>query len=460
MNFKLLICNNCENEKEEKNNFLFIDDKNSNDFLKNINTDISIKSLLSSSNKNNITNNNLIIIEYPYKYSNSKDNDNPKDGTTLHKQASKHKENQNDKVTYNIALPKFSHEPKFINKNNTSNNNITHEKQESKVSNSFLNCNGEEKREPDKALLFNYVKNCDKIKIKNNNERKSDESKNKNKDKDKDKDKDFDNKFTIINNIHNLIGLKVDYPCPDSDSFYTKTNNLFNTSLKNENEKIEKNKNKIEKILPIKKKTINISHAHKKLTKNSISYVPKQEKNGIKKQENKSNVNLELILKAHFNNFNTSLKCLKKRNEKIKKNILNKDDTKIKKKFVKNKKSSQNMKQALSSIDLENHSKTNRNSNLNIKSKYSENNFKCLSKNRVRCLSNAFFSDLLLNNSKFKNSLSNLTEKKKKLILSNSEFFHQKSQNDLYSSKTYTNPFSIQFTKKRKNVVICNHINP
>ena len=118
------------------------------------------------------------------------------------------------------------------------------------------------------------------------------------------------------------------------------------------------------------------------------------------------------------------------------------------------------MKQALSSIDLENHSKTNRNSNLNIKSKYSENNFKCLSKNRVRCLSNAFFSDLLLNNSKFKNSLSNLTEKKKKLILSNSEFFHQKSQNDLYSSKTYTNPFSIQFNKKRKNVVICNHINP
>lgn len=458
MNFKLLICNNCENDKEEKeDNLLFIGDKNSNDFLKNINTDISIKSLLSSSNNNNITNNNLIIIEYPYSYSNSNDNDNIKDATTLQKQASNHKEKQNDKVTYNITLPKFSHEPKFINKNKIDNNN-THKKQESKVSEPFLNSNGEEKRGPEKVLLFNYVKNCDNMKIKKNNEIKSDESKNR--DKDKDKDKDFDNKFNIINNIHNLIGLKVDYPCPDTDSFYTKTNNLFNTSLKNESEKIEKNKNKIEKIIPIKKKTVNVCHAQKKLTKNSISYIPKQDKNGIKKQKIKTNVNLEVIINAHINNFNTSLKCLKKRNEKIKNKILKKDDTKINKKFVKNKKSSQNMKQILSSIDLESHSKTNRNSNLNIKSKNSENNFKCLSKNRVRCLSNAFFGDLLLNNSSCKNGLSNLTEKKKKLVLSNSEFFYQKSQNDLYSSKTYTNPFSIQYTKKRKNVVICNHINP
>jgi len=151
MNFKLLICNNCENDKEEKeDNLLFIGDKNSNDFLKNINTDISIKSLLSSSNNNNITNNNLIIIEYPYSYSNSNDNDSIKDGTTFQKQASNHKEKQNDKVTYNITLPKFSHEPKFINKNKIDNNN-THKKQESKVSESFLNSNGEEKRGPEKV---------------------------------------------------------------------------------------------------------------------------------------------------------------------------------------------------------------------------------------------------------------------------------------------------------------------
>ena len=107
MNFKFLICNNCENEKEERDNFLFIDDKNSNDLLKNMNTDISAKSLLSSSNNNNIINNNLIIIEYPYNYSNTKDNDSIKDETTFQKQSSKHKEKQNDKVTYNIALPKF-----------------------------------------------------------------------------------------------------------------------------------------------------------------------------------------------------------------------------------------------------------------------------------------------------------------------------------------------------------------
>jgi hypothetical protein len=246
----------------------------------------------------------------------------------------------------------------------------------------------------------------------------------------------------------------VDYPFPDSDSFYTKTNNLFNTSLKNESEKIENNKNKIENILPIKKKTVNICHAHKKLTKSSLSYVPQQEKDGMKKQNIKTNVDLELIIKAHINNFNTSLKCLKKHNEKIKKNILKKENTKIKKTFVKNKKSSQKMKQVLSSIDLERYSKTNRNSNINIKSKYSENNLKYLKKNRVRCLSNAFLGDLLMNNSSCKNGLSNLTEKKKKIILNNSEIFHQKSQNDLYSPKTYTNPFTIQYTKKRKNVVI------
>ena len=243
MNFKLLICNNCENEKEEKDNFLFIDDKNSNELLKNINTDISVKSLLSSSNNNNITNSNLIIIEYPYNYSNTKDKDNIKDDTTLQKQSSKHKEKQNDKVTYNIALPKFSHEPKFIGKKNNT-NNITHEKKELIVSNSFLNSKEEEKHEQNNDLLFNYIKNCDKMKIKNNNERKSDESENK--DKYKDKDKDFDNKFNIINNIHNLIGLKMNYPCPDIDSFQSKTNNLFKTSLKNENEKIEKNKREIE----------------------------------------------------------------------------------------------------------------------------------------------------------------------------------------------------------------------
>ena len=450
MNFKLLICNNCENEKEEKDNFLFIDDKNSNDLLKNRNTDISVKSLLSSSNNNNITNSNLIIIEYPYKYSNSQDNDNVKDDTTLQKLSSKHKEKQNDKVTYNIALPKFSHEPKFIGKKNNT-NNITYEKKELKVSNSVLTSNAEEKHGQDKVLLFNYVKNCDKMKIKNNNERKSDESENK--EKGKDKDKDFEIKFNIINNIHNLIGLKVDYPSADSDSFYTKTNNLFNTSLKNGSEKIEKNKSKIETILPIKKTTANICH-HKKLTKSSISYVPQPEKDGMKKQNIKANDDLELIIKAHINNFNTSLKSLKKRNEKIKKKILKKDNTKIKKKFVKNKKPSQNMKQVFSSIVLESHSKTNRNSNLNIKSKYSENNLKYLSKNRVRCLSNAFLGDLLLNNSSCKNDLLNLTEKKKKLILNNSEFFHQKSQNNLYSPKTYTNPFTIQYTKKRKNVVI------
>jgi hypothetical protein len=255
----------------------------------------------------------------------------------------------------------------------------------------------------------------------------------------------------------------VDYPCPDTDSFYTKTNNLFNASLKNESGKNEKNKSKIEKMMPIKKKTVNVCHARNKLAKHSVSYAPKKEKkekNENKKPKIKTNIDLELIVNAHNNNYNASLKCLKKRNEKIKNNILKKDNTKFKKKFVKNNNSSQNMKKVLSSIDLESHSKTNRNSNLNIKSKYSENNFKYLSKNRVRCLSNAFFGDLLLNNSSYKNGLSNLTEKKKKLALNNSEFFHQKSQKDLYSSKTYTNPFSIQYTKKRKNVIICNHINP
>lgn len=452
MNFKLLICNNCENEKEEKeDSFLFIGGKNSKDFVKNINTDISIKSLLSSSNNNNITNNNLIIIEYPYKYSNSKDNDIAKDDSALHKQASKQNEKKNDKVTYNIALPKLSHEPKFINKKNTS-DNFAHNKLESKVSEPFLNSNGEEKHGQDKVLLFNCVKNSDNVIINSNDDESS------NKDKDKEKDKDFDNKFNIINNIHNLIGLKVDYPFPDTDSFYTKSNNLFNTSIKHESDKIDKNKNKIEKIIPIKKKTVNVCHARKKLTKNSISYVPKHKKNGIKNQNITNNANLELIINSvHINNANTSLKCLKKRNEKIKKNILKKDNTKVKEKFVKNKNSNQHIKQVLSLVDLESHPKTNRNSNLNIKS--SENNFKCLSKNRVRCLSNAFFGDLLLNNSSCKNGLSNLTEKRKKLILNNSEFFSQKSQNDIYSSKTYSNPFTIQYNKKRKNVVICNHIN-
>ena len=71
MNFKHLVCNTCEKE-EGNDSFLIFASKNQ---IKNNKIEIKKKSLLSSSDNNNSTDNVLEIIEYPYNYDNTDSND-------------------------------------------------------------------------------------------------------------------------------------------------------------------------------------------------------------------------------------------------------------------------------------------------------------------------------------------------------------------------------------------------
>ena len=236
------------------------------------------------------------------------------------------------------------------------------------------------------------------------------------------------------------INIKLETP---TQNFMKNNNNV----KKVQNNKISISKN-IKKGNPIsikenREKIIDLSATPKKKDINEFNFISKP----IKKNLfflNISQNNKKEMKAINSNIISKSVLEKKKRCQNVQKKINNS--------YSKTMNSSNFMESSKNAI-------ITKNSNINIKSKYSANNFKCLSKSRVRCLSNAFFGDLLLNNSSCKNGLSNLTEKKKKLNVNNSEFFHQKSQNDIYSSRTYNNPFTLKYTKKRKNVVISNHIN-
>ena len=80
MNVKHFFCSNCQNE-EINDNLFNLGLENSNIIYKTNNTDANKKSVISTSDNNNSTDNNLEIIEYPYSYSSNDNNNN--NGYTL-----------------------------------------------------------------------------------------------------------------------------------------------------------------------------------------------------------------------------------------------------------------------------------------------------------------------------------------------------------------------------------------
>ena len=438
MNFKLLICNNCDNEKEDS--ILFFESNNFSPFYKPNKEEINIKSILSTSdNNNNSINNNLEIIEYPYKFScDENNNEIPEPIPSLIKRNNiiKKKFKKEDyfidvkKQTklYDKTIDEFKDIKGPIEQKDYFFSNNNNNEDESNDSSSLIN--NEDSLICNKVLLTNYYSNCHSTI--NNNVTVNDNNYDSNNIKIEDINNEEKNNNKII--IHNLIGYKVDYSDPDTDSFFTKTNNLFNVNC-------PKNKNKTkENIIDIKtNKKLQKEYKSKKFSKNNSNY-HQYSKKRIKKRNSKNYSDFELLMNNQKITIFNSKKSLNE-NEKIKKNILkvSTKTIKIKKKLI-NFKESLNNKNIISYRTLQNNS-SNKN-NILIKTTNIKNNLNSISKHRKRFLSHNYFDQLLLNMSNSRNmkrnTYSNFNDKKKSL--KNKELWNIKNQNN-YSYRIYNNPF-------------------
>ena len=442
MNFKLLICNNCDKEKEDS--ILFFEGNNFSPFYRNNKEEINIKSILSISdnNNNNSVNNNLEIIEYPYKYSCEENNNEiPEPIPSLIKRNNiiKKKFKKEDsfvdvkkqaKLLYDKTIDEFKDIKGPIEQKDYI---ISNKNNEDELNDSSSLINNEDSLIRNKFLLSNYYSNCQSTI--NNNVTVNDNNYDSNNIKIEDNNYEEKNKNKI--KIHNLIGYKIDYSNPDTDSFFTKSNNNFKVNYpKNKNQK----KEKIEDVKTNKK--LQNEYNSKKLPKNNSNY-HQYSKKRIKKRNSKNYSDFELLMNSQKNTlFNNSKKSLND-NEKIKKNILkvSTKTIKIKKKLVNFKESLNNNRNLISYRTLRINSCNKNNiliSNTNIKK-----NLNSFSKDRKRFLSHNYFGQLLLNMSNStnlkRNTYSNFKNKKKSL--KNKEFLNIKRQNN-YSYRTYNNPFA------------------
>ena len=485
MNFSNLVCNNCENEKEDS--FLFFEEKESKELIKNKNTNINIKSLLSSSDNNNSTNNILEIIEYPYIYNcndNEDDNCEPTPGIDEGENFKKNDNNINEpqyrepqykepqykepqykepqykepqyrepqyrEPQYREPLykepqykePQYKEkivyeEPKIYNQCIENNNKMARNKEENNVSHNNIQnskessslINAEDTVLQNKVLLTDYYSNM-------NNKILNTESTHENNILNTSVDKKED---INSNTIQNIYEIKVEYPNPDSNIVNQKKNINFIKEVKNSTHR----KEEIESIkaIKVKRKTFN----DKKIIKKTINNRNRANK------DKKVNLNTNsIVMNAKNKNFKYCKKNInlnKNKNKDIRKKLLNVNTEKIivRKKLTERKLSSRTNELIFSYNNID-------------KSSFSTNNLKKseqslinLSKNRVRYLSHTYFGKLLLNNSTNRNTLSNLKEKKMNSNLNSSENLKCSSLYSLNSSKTYINPFAQLYDRKKRN---------
>ena len=347
MSFPLLLCTNCEKQKEEDDDFLLLGLKNEKGLFKN---NFSNSNALSfSDNNNNSTNNNLEIIEYPYSSENNQVEENNNDKIEEHVYQPvktdfvkvKKQSLDYDDDLLDIKPPKLFTEP---NKDET--NDVPHLKTEptNKFENNlykdnnfsnfkhegnnhvkmYSNTNSESLINNDnsimnnKILLTNYYINLQNNKnLPENLDKMQTEHK-----------KEIANDINIVNNINNItncnnkiIGVKVDYPCPDTNSFYINNNNE-KTSLKNnieesnkKNEKIKENEINEKKLFLEKMKQKVVSKNYIKKSFNKLD----KAKPKIKGKKSNFNVNIDIIninlekkKKNSFTNDNNFKKTRKK----------------------------------------------------------------------------------------------------------------------------------------------------
>ena len=446
MNFKLFICSNCKNE-EENDSFLNFLPKNSNGLYKNNNTDINLKSILSSSDNNNNSTNNLEIIEYPYS-NNCNDNDDyiPKPIPSPVKSSIIKKKYEYDDFLNKIKPPKLFNEGSKAHKNEIKIPKLNNEDKQIKEiiiddkntkknpsKNSFL-INNEDNLQNNKEFLNNY--NSKNNSFENDNKKKEN----------KIIEKENNEKFNGINNniinhnkkiSNNISGVKVDFPCPDIANFLVK--NCNESKISNiENNEID------EKCDLMEGNNISKKEEKEKLFKSKTLIQKKINKINLKKNKK------QIINKNHT--YNKLNKTEKKEGKTLIKFKLNNKKFKIKKNPKYINEVSKNSKPIASLKIIENNPYKK---DYGIKTEI--NNKSMLINPRARYLSNAFLGDLLLSKSsfKFRNTYSNFIERKKKNIfhLNNSNIKIDYNQSTIYSSKTYVNPFSSNYQTKKKSFI-------
>ena len=496
MNFKNFICNNCENENDDEFSFLFIGEKEKN--YKNNFKDMNLKSVLSTSENNNSTMNNLEIIEYPYTNDGNDNNEEIPDSIPNLEIPENKVDKKENKDVDNIEIikpPKLFRdsknefkEPKIrkecIISNNISNNNFTND-----INKNFSINNNNNIQNKKEINLLNNNEDID-----NNNKNNNEECKDKDKDIDKDKiisndfysnfkdikknkeneikkenfnnfqNKEKDNEDNINNNsnnndnqickinensyknnVHHLIGLKVEYPNQENDSFFLKNNNAYNISTPDP-KKMCTHKKGLLKVTKTKKNSVN--NVKIKENKKSNNYSKNKLKTN-KKPNCRNNSNLEFFM----NN-------LIKSEKKFKTNFSKISNKKIKKKN--NEGIVKRPKRIFSYSKLEEKKHKNY--------IFKEKSYIDLSKFRNRYISSKYICDLLMSNSTGKKTFPNCIKKKNENIQVSKSVLMKLGSSNIntspnptpkytsnaitYTSKTYQNPFGTIYIRKKKNYQI------
>ena len=305
MNFKNFICNNC-NPEEEGNNFLFVDSKNNmyGLYKKNINkADTNMKSIISSSDNNNSTN-NLEIIEYPYSFRTNNDNNyNSVPHATLVKSNIEKSQKYN---TYNHLIKKIE-PPKLLaeheKKSTTNNNENIPDSKYTPESSSLIN--NEDSVLNHKEFINNYNSNCHTVRTnKTANERILDKN-------EKNTKNNKDNNNIILSKMINkkINDIKIEYPSPESSKIFCINEDInlnfqekkidlnnsqkelsFKSEIKKKNyntaENTLKSNTSFPKIKKIKNKNINI----KNNSQNSQATINEKDRKFVKYSNKKVNI--------------------------------------------------------------------------------------------------------------------------------------------------------------------------
>ena len=413
MNIQFLICSNCEKEKYD-DEFIFLDNIKHKNIFKKEEIDLNYQS---SSCNNNSTDNVLEIIEYPYSLNNNVTllEDKPTINYPPKKEIKKYDDDSDD-----IKAPKLLSEGNKEEKNpNNANKKNVHIKMNSTNSESLIN--NDNSIMQNKALLLNYYKNSEII----NNNKINNLIKKENK---------YDSPKKIINNETNnskniitnkIIGIKVDYPCPDTNSFSP----LFSNEAIN-----KKNEIKIKKQKKIEKK-------EKKFFLKKI-----KNKDKLRSECNDEKKSLEIKFKKQKSKANSN-------------NTINID--KINVKSIKNE--TKNLKENYNKNLMINEKKnftfysfSNLGNIYNLrgnKSNYNKKNWLYKSE-CVYPKSNNFFIKSILynkNNQKVGKDFRKLNKKASLNVTHSSNIINQ---SHVYSSKTYINPFIKHLNYKNKNIDI------
>ena len=440
MSFPLLICSNCDKDVNN-DSFLLLEYNNEKELKKNNQEDVSFSDI------NNSTNNYLEIIDYPYSLNNNQIESNNENDLSeqiyypVKTEEKKRKFDDFDDDLLDIKPPKLftkankdkieekkevfqviktePEEPKDKILNIETNNYISNDqyfdiKMNSNKSESLIN--NDNSIMNNKFLLRNYYKNY------TINSDIPDEMKNiKDKFKESIKRNLTDINNTINNNINNkIIGLKVDYPCPDLDSFHFKSkaepskNTLEATKFQeNTNKTIQNNKeNEIKKGKKIFLKKINKIHIEKdNKTKKIIEF-------NLAKQKIKA-----------LSTYNVNINKIKAKFEK-KKNIKNNNN---KNQIIEKKKK------------LTFNSLSNFNNKFKLKAKKTSDDvseFFHNTENHKFTKSNNILLESIINkkiNDRNKNIFKSYFEKRKKVDKS---YIHRDAnKTNIFSTKYYTNPF-------------------